>query len=885
MKATILQSDLKRILHLLAPVKYQLFIFDPFNRLIEDETLSDHDVIESTPKVLVNLSNQVVQYKELKINDFDLVVDFGRSELNKFAYTKQFHFTRNTDGSIRWFFSKGKIKTALSFYNNSSWRSKLLASGLFVANKLRLGRFVGQGTMAVYSKNQLKIENAIAAVEYDDYAIFTGSEGYGRTAVVAISNKGAITHYAKLAYDLIGKKLMENERIHLRSISLSEYKYIKTPTIVAQNDPNVLITSNITPKKSKRSSKFAIAQTHFVATVFHASRLYYKIANTQYWDEVLNNISFINSHNIKPELQTVSQLLLQVKEGVNANRSIITTMGHGDFTPWNLKFDQNNIYVYDWEYAKLQVPALFDLFHFHFQTGLFVKNQTFEQILEAIEYACKEIEIAYIIDQYKIDLQFYIKLYLIKAVSFQIGTLLLMKKPLSSLDFKKIALYEKALSAVAVRSTDDLQRAVFIKELYAKMKPIPHAMLKFVAGKFEQLAERSDLDISVRKKDVNAILKFAKNHLFVHKTRITQKSFMTIVELFFKDGSFLSIDLICQFKRKGLEMMSHETLIKSAEPNAAGIMVPSKQFDLEYAFLFYTLNRAELPIKYYHYFQSEQGDQAFNYINEKYKLNLPNYESLYKVGTVNAKSVKKIVKNQEFQKLGKKILNAINYYRDTLKSILQSSGFIVTFSGVDGAGKSTILDLVEQRIQAQFRKEVVRLRHRPGILPILSAIKHGGVKNAEKRASEKLPRTGTNGSTLSSFLRFSYYFTDYIIGQVYVYFKYIIRGKIVLYDRYYFDFIADCERSNIRLNKRLIKALYFFISKPKLNVLLWADANVIYKRKQELEISTISKLTQDYKNLFRNYHQRYSKSTYKVVKNVNIDFTVSTVMRAFANAI
>lgn len=58
---------------------------------------------------------------------------------------------------------------------------------------------------------------------------------------------------------------------------------------------------------------------------------------------------------------------------------------------------------------------------------------------------------------------------------------------------------------------------------------------------------------------------------------------------------------------------------------------------------------------------------------------------------------------------------------------------IITFSGVDGAGKTTILTKVKELIEDKYKKEVVVLRHRPSILPILSAIKHGKKKLKRKQ--------------------------------------------------------------------------------------------------------------------------------------------------------
>ncbi len=881
MKRQLNQSDLKYILHYFAPAKHQLYIFDPSNKLDGANQFNITSTDKHAPKVLVSLSNEICQYKDLALTDFDLIIDFGKSHIDPVFKKKHFQYTNNTDGSLRWIFSKRKISTALSFYSKANLRSKLVAAGLKMMNLFG----IRQGKFTVYAKQDLKIETALNSVEFDDYAIFTGSEGYGRTAVVALSANKRITHFAKIAYDEFGKRLIANERLYLKTQHKGTYDFIVTPEVVDQNDENVLITTNVTQNKVRRSTKFGVAHSHFIATIFRKTRLTYKIALTNYWDRILNNCDFIKNQKVQQELRKLMRLLEQAKQNINTNQYIVTTLSHADFTPWNLKFNKTHIYVYDWEHANTQTPAFFDLFHFHFQTGLLIKKQSYQQILKAIEASCQEIELKYIIEQYDIDIQFYIKLYLLKMISFQAGNML-EKEAFSAMDLKKIKLYEEALASVTVRTTELVHREVFIKEFYAQLKRTPHAMLKFVAGSFEKLSHGSDLDIAVLKGDIKAITHYAKNHLLVNKSSVIHKSFMTIVELFFEDGSYLSIDLIHQFKRKTVEMMPIEPLLVSARPNEHGIMVPAKRFDLEYAFLFYSLNGASIPLKYYQFFKANTfQNNAFKYISHKYKL-VPNaYEDLFKGQVMDRQTLENKVLKQPFQTLKSKLKNNLNYYKDTAKSILQNRGFIVTLSGVDGAGKSTILEAVQGQIQSQFRREVVLLRHRPAVLPILSSIKYGGSKNAEKRASEKLPRTGTNKSQLSSLLRFAYYYTDYMIGQVYVYFKYIIRGKIVLYDRYYFDFIADCERSNIRMNKKFIKALYRFVTKPKLNVLLWADASVIYSRKQELEPATITRLTQDYKNLFNAYHKKYTSSIYKVIKNVNLDATVNTIMRAFTKAI
>ncbi len=205
-------------------------------------------------------------------------------------------------------------------------------------------------------------------------------------------------------------------------------------------------------------------------------------------------------------------------------------------------------------------------------------------------------------------------------------------------------------------------------------------------------------------------------------------------------------------------------------------------------------------------------------------------------------------------------------------------GFVVTFSGVDGAGKTTILNEIKELIKNEFGKEVVELRQRPSLLPILSAVKYGR-KSAEERTMESLPRTGTNSSIISSYIRFLYYLTDYLLGQFFVFFKYTNKGYVIVYDRFYFDYIADPKRANIIINKSFVQFFYRFIIKPDVNIFLYAEPSVILNRKQELDKNTIVKLTNNYKDFFDRKAGK-SKEKYLCLENIDKEKTIESIRNA-----
>jgi thymidylate kinase len=221
--------------------------------------------------------------------------------------------------------------------------------------------------------------------------------------------------------------------------------------------------------------------------------------------------------------------------------------------------------------------------------------------------------------------------------------------------------------------------------------------------------------------------------------------------------------------------------------------------------------------------------------------------------------------------------HTFNYMLDTIKELLFNTGMTITFSGVDGAGKSTVIENVKTIFDKKLRKKVVVIRHRPSLLPILSAITKGKVA-AEQAAASGLPRQGTNTNMVSSLLRFGYYYTDYVFGQFYVYFRYIMRGYVVLYDRYYFDFINDSRRSNIQLPNWFTKLGYVLLLKPNMNFFLYADATLIRSRKQELSAETITQLTQQYTALFNQLDAGNKTKKYVPIENINLQETLVTIM-------
>jgi thymidylate kinase len=353
------------------------------------------------------------------------------------------------------------------------------------------------------------------------------------------------------------------------------------------------------------------------------------------------------------------------------------------------------------------------------------------------------------------------------------------------------------------------------------------------------------------------------------------------VKIYFDDLGYLELDLIHRFDRKGIIYLDIQEVLSESIVNNYGYKTAAPHHQYIYIVLFYLMNGTDVPERYRSFFAAMDAAtrrSIFTWITAKYDVHINTLEDLFIYNNRHRKKLITRIYKSKTNRFPLKWKHQLEYIMDSTRGIIHERGITITFTGVDGAGKSTILQSVQQQLKEKYRLPVKVLRHRPSLLPILSSVKYGK-KGAEQKAASTLPRQGTNNNTVSSLFRFMYYYSDYLLGRFYVYCRYNIRGITVLYDRYYFDFIVDGKRSNISINPGMARVGYNLVSKPELNFFLYAPAEEILKRKQELNETDIRTMTHDYRALFDKLSHKYPGQQYISIDNRNLDETMNTVMK------
>ncbi len=424
-------------------------------------------------------------------------------------------------------------------------------------------------------------------------------------------------------------------------------------------------------------------------------------------------------------------------------------------------------------------------------------------------------------------------------------------------------------------------RSAFVRRLLQALSEGRYALLKFTSASLDEIEPSSDVDVLVERERVDALLRWMQKDPAVERLRPLRRSFMVMVRVFLRDGGYVQIDLIHAFARKSLQYLDAAAMLAGVRPSPGeGLSIPSLQEDFAYPFLFSLLNRASLPQKHRRHFDGlDPAGRAklLEGLNRTYGLEATSLSDLFTYSPARRRKVLRALRARPENRMLRRARRFVEYARDTVS---RERGLVITFSGVDGGGKSTVLEAVRAELEQRYRQTVRVLRHRPSLLPILSAFVHGK-KGAEERSTSKLPRTGTNRSTAGSLLRFSYYLLDYGIGQFVVYLRHTSRGEVVLYDRYYFDFIVDPRRTNLQLEAGFTRFFYRFLLEPDLNFLLVAAPDVILARKSELPRDVIEELTRGYQGLFERLRgsSRGDGNRYHTIENVDLGATTRRIQQ------
>ena len=392
----------------------------------------------------------------------------------------------------------------------------------------------------------------------------------------------------------------------------------------------------------------------------------------------------------------------------------------------------------------------------------------------------------------------------------------------------------------------------------------------FILRNYEKLPEQNlgkDIDIVIKPKaysQTEKILLKVMAMFDIHYYQITQFDRMRCWYIMDDKKHFgIHIDIIENEVYKGFEFFSFEKLYKNVEKYNG----------------FYVLNKTMDTIMLL-----VQNIVAYKCLKNKYRTTIPNNYALFKNG------IDKEILSFWGDKLGRKMIDSLNksdfdsiienaykYEKGAMKRIFLKRPFY-TIKGItrflcgkihrvilcprkfwrfiaveapDGTGKTTFIDSLVTELRRYYVSDEGRfcIHHfRPLILPNLGAVgEKAGVMKQDTDFTK--PHRAKPAGKLSSFIRMTYYWVDYLIGMPYLLRKEVKAERYTIFDRYIFDFVVDPKRARISLPYWMRKMFARMVIQPQIVFVLNTEADVIYKRKQELELNEIKRQLDEFNKI------------------------------------
>jgi hypothetical protein len=193
-----------------------------------------------------------------------------------------------------------------------------------------------------------------------------------------LDTAGRMRAYAKIGWSPLTSDLVRREADALRACAASPPPGLEVPGVLAEGrwrDLDLVLTSPL-PAGVRRHRQAlrppAVAVTAALAATGGTRSL--PLAASPYWSSVRERVAEAGEAGPSGpgEAAEIAAVLRGAADRIEERHGGTTlTFGrwHGDWVPWNLAWEGNRLFAFDWEHSGDDVPLGFDLLHWRFQVA------------------------------------------------------------------------------------------------------------------------------------------------------------------------------------------------------------------------------------------------------------------------------------------------------------------------------------------------------------------------------------------------------------------------------------------------------------------------------------------------------------------------------------
>lgn len=273
----------------------------------------------------------------------------------------------NNQEGKEWIFPKRNAKTALEIYQPSSWKGRTVKKLLPALLKIGLAPFCHKVT-ELDQRIPVHIQQVISeSFPNEDIQIsyFGGSPGTHKKPTIQVFSGNRLLGYAKYTRNPQIIRLFQNEEHILRFLKISGVEQVPNCLRGEIMEDGTVVFIQDTEKKTGAKTWHQYRPEHrkFLEKLYEKTSIKIPFTDTEF-AEMLIDVQKRTYLLTESEQSLVNQIAKNIYNQYAAVGMVSFGVCHRDFTPWNTCVSNQELYVFDWEYARRTYPAGLDCARF-----------------------------------------------------------------------------------------------------------------------------------------------------------------------------------------------------------------------------------------------------------------------------------------------------------------------------------------------------------------------------------------------------------------------------------------------------------------------------------------------------------------------------------------
>ncbi|MGN0282539.1 MAG: hypothetical protein ACI4B3_09600, partial [Prevotella sp.] len=276
-----------------------------------------------------------------------------------------------------WIMPARHLRTAMELYQPSGSKGKLLKRWFPLLHQMPLvRRAIHVETMLCRLNDELLqvLERAFNTNDLE-FAIFCGTPCVHQKITMQISKENKILGYCKISDNDEIAALFDKEAQLLKELQKKGIKNIPECLYYGgvDNGTTLFVQSTEKSLNSEVVHDWDDMHEQFLTNMRDATTQYLKFEDSDYFQ----TLKVFEKHYDWLPVEVDKEMVRKAIEDTCCRwrgKEVAFSAYHADFTPWNMFVEKGDLFVFDWEYARMTYPPMLDKYHFFTQTAIFERH-------------------------------------------------------------------------------------------------------------------------------------------------------------------------------------------------------------------------------------------------------------------------------------------------------------------------------------------------------------------------------------------------------------------------------------------------------------------------------------------------------------------------------